>query len=123
MPPHTDTPDGDVHVFPRYLASTTGTGDPALAPLLQIGCNLHHDDLGNRCLTAPDHTVRLGYLPESEDDGMWRITAYEDPLPVITPLLARGWRIDHPPLGRLRRPVTGRTGHTPTPAPWTRKPS
>lgn len=146
MPPHTDAPDGDVHVFPRYLASTTGTGDPALAPLLQIGWNLHHDDLGNAYLTAPDHTVRIGYLPESEDDGMWRITAYEDPfgpplwgvcfnetcptefvtafttafaeayrqgpmsyligpdttdrvpdpLPVITPLLARGWHIDHP---------------------------
>ncbi|MFE9905078.1 DUF317 domain-containing protein [Streptomyces achromogenes] len=146
MPSHPDAPDGDVHVFPRYLASTTGTGDPALAPLLQIGCNLHHDDLGNAYLTAPDHTVRLGYLPESEDDGMWRITAYNDPfgpplwgvcfnescptefvtafttalaetyrqgpasyltgpgttgrvpdpLPVITPLLAHGWRLDHP---------------------------
>ncbi|MFH9090889.1 DUF317 domain-containing protein [Streptomyces sp. NPDC017673] len=146
MPPNTDTPDGDVYVLPRYLATTTGTGDPALDPLLQIGWHLHHDDLYNAFVTAPDHKVRLGYLPEVDHDGLWRITAYRDafgppawsawfndscptefvtafttalaeayqqgpdsyladpgttgkvpdPLPVITPLLARGWRIDHP---------------------------
>ncbi|MBT2509244.1 hypothetical protein J7I98_25865 [Streptomyces sp. ISL-98] len=37
--------DGDVYVFPRYLASTTGIGDPALAPLLDLGWDLQHDDL------------------------------------------------------------------------------
>ncbi|MEV6807737.1 DUF317 domain-containing protein [Streptomyces sp. NPDC051132] len=147
MPPHTDTPDGDVQVFPRYLATSTGTGDPALDPLLRIGWNLNHDDLNNAFVAAPDHKVRVGYLPEIDDDGLWRVTAYHDafgspawsawfndscptefvtafttalgeayqqgpdtylagpgtmgrkvpdPLPVITPLLARGWRIDHP---------------------------
>ncbi|MFD5837890.1 hypothetical protein ACFWHV_30720 [Streptomyces collinus] len=29
--------DGGVYVFPRYVASTTGTGDPARAPLLDLG--------------------------------------------------------------------------------------
>ncbi|MFF8447726.1 hypothetical protein ACF06Q_08495 [Streptomyces leeuwenhoekii] len=31
MPPsHTDIPDGDVYVSPRYLAATTGTAEPTL---------------------------------------------------------------------------------------------
>ncbi|MDJ0464659.1 DUF317 domain-containing protein [Streptomyces sp. H27-C3] len=70
--------DGDVFVSPRYLASTTGIGDPALAPLLGLGWDLQHDDLGNAYVTAPDRRVRLGYLPEGEDDGLWRINAYKD---------------------------------------------
>ncbi|WP_181786092.1 hypothetical protein [Streptomyces phytophilus] len=46
--------DGDVYVTPRYLAGTTGIGDPALAPLLGLGWELHHDDLGNAYTAAPD---------------------------------------------------------------------
>ncbi len=71
--------DGDVYVSPRYLAGTTGIGDPALAPLLDLGWSLDHDDLHNAYLNSPDGTVRLGYLPEGEDDGLWRINAYKDP--------------------------------------------
>ncbi|CAL9584977.1 hypothetical protein SUDANB106_05123 [Streptomyces sp. enrichment culture] len=80
MPHHDDlrTIDGDVHVSPRYLAAATATGDPALAPLLDLGWDLEHDDLGNAYVHAPDRTVRLGYLPEGEDDGLWRINAYRD---------------------------------------------
>ncbi|MCM2579708.1 DUF317 domain-containing protein [Streptomyces meridianus] len=80
MPPDDDLRaiHGDVNVSPRYLARTTGIGDPALAPLLDLGWNLEHDDLGNAYLNAPDRTVRLGYLPEGEDDGLWRINAYRD---------------------------------------------
>ncbi|MGI5479336.1 DUF317 domain-containing protein [Streptomyces lavendofoliae] len=71
--------DGDVYVCPRYLASTTGIGDPALAPLLDLGWDLQHDEDGNVYVSAPDRRVRLGYLPEGEDDGLWRINAYKDP--------------------------------------------
>ncbi|MCZ4102904.1 DUF317 domain-containing protein [Streptomyces sp. H39-C1] len=71
--------DGDVYVSPRYLAATTGIGDPALQPLLAVGWDLQHDDLGNAYVNAPDRRVRLGYLPEGEDDGLWRINAYKDP--------------------------------------------
>ncbi|WP_414169107.1 DUF317 domain-containing protein [Streptoverticillium reticulum] len=76
--------DGDVYVSPRYLAGTTGIGDPALAPLRDLGWSLDHDDLGNAYLNAPDRRVRLGYLPEGEDDGLWRINAYEDPFAAPT---------------------------------------
>ncbi|WP_338676783.1 DUF317 domain-containing protein [Streptomyces sp. SCSIO 30461] len=85
MPPHLhpdhDTPviDGDVYVRPRHLARATGTGDPALAPLTALGWSLRHDDLGNAYVHAPDDRVRLGFLPEGEDDGLWRINAYKDP--------------------------------------------
>ncbi|MFG2430337.1 DUF317 domain-containing protein [Streptomyces sp. NPDC048590] len=71
--------DGDVYVSPPYLAGTTGVGDPALAPLLDLGWELQHDDLGNAYTNAPDRKIRLGYLPEGEDDGLWRINAYQDP--------------------------------------------
>ena len=70
--------DGDVYVFPRYLAGSTYTGDPALEPLTALGWELTHDDLGNVYVTAPDHKIRLGYLPEGDDDGLWRISAYSD---------------------------------------------
>lgn len=70
--------DGDVYVFPRYLAGSTYTGDPALEPLLALGWDLTHDDLANVYVTAPDRKIRLGYLPEGDDDGLWRINAYED---------------------------------------------
>ncbi|MGC0328083.1 hypothetical protein RKD23_001073 [Streptomyces sp. SAI-170] len=77
MPLHDDI-DGDVYVSPRYLARTTETGDPALDPLRNLGWELHNDDLGNAYLNAPDRKVRLGYLPEGDDDGLWRINAYKD---------------------------------------------
>ncbi|MFB6991363.1 DUF317 domain-containing protein [Streptomyces sp. NPDC056178] len=77
--PETDPIDGDVYVSPRYLAGALCTGDPALAPLLDLGWDLQYDDLANVYVTAPDRRVRLGYLPEGEDDGLWRITAYRDP--------------------------------------------
>ncbi|MFJ7997522.1 DUF317 domain-containing protein [Streptomyces sp. NPDC096310] len=71
------TIDGDVYIFPRYLARSTAAGVPALAPLLDLGWDLEHDDLGNAYVNAPDRRVRLGYLPEGEDDGLWRINAYK----------------------------------------------
>ncbi|MBC2878089.1 MULTISPECIES: DUF317 domain-containing protein [Streptomyces] len=70
--------DGDVYVSPRYLAGSTFTGDPALRPLLALGWRTRHDEDGNVYLSSPDSKVRLGYLPEGEDDGLWRISAYDD---------------------------------------------
>ncbi|WP_127353912.1 DUF317 domain-containing protein [Actinacidiphila soli] len=35
--------------------------------------------MGNVYATTPDQTVCLGYLPEGEDDALWKITAYSGP--------------------------------------------
>ena len=43
-----DTIDGDVYVSPRYLAGSTGTGDPALEPLLALGWELRYDEFFER---------------------------------------------------------------------------
>lgn len=70
--------DGDVLVTPRHLAGTH-TCDEGLQPLLDSGWFLRDDELGNAFVTAPDNKVRLGFLPEGPDDGLWRISAYDDP--------------------------------------------
>ncbi|MGV9790875.1 DUF317 domain-containing protein [Streptomyces sp. NPDC003435] len=121
--------DGDVFVSPRYLAGSTAIGDPALHPLLRLGFELRHDDLGNAYVAAPDRRVRLGYLPEGEDDGLWRISAYMDPFaqPVwgvcfndrvptefvtaFTTVLASAY--EHGPDAYLARPVSGDKEHEP----------
>lgn len=69
----------EYHVTPRHLAGSTDTGDPALQPLLDLDWKLTYDAMGNVYVASPDHTVRLGYLPEGEDDTLWKITAYSDP--------------------------------------------
>ncbi|MFF3088659.1 DUF317 domain-containing protein [Streptomyces nojiriensis] len=71
--------DGDVYVTPRYLAGSAWIGDPALQPLFELGWDRHHDEFGNLYVASPDRKVRLGFLPEGDDDGLWRITAYRDP--------------------------------------------
>ncbi|WP_250287647.1 DUF317 domain-containing protein [Streptomyces atroolivaceus] len=66
----------EYHVSPRYLAGSTFTGDPALRPLLDSGWLLNGDDVGNVYVNTPDQRVRLAYLPEGDDDALWKITAY-----------------------------------------------
>ncbi|WP_157840044.1 hypothetical protein [Streptomyces megasporus] len=34
---------------------------------------------GPACVTAPDRTVRLGYLPEGRDGALWEIAAHGIP--------------------------------------------
>ncbi|MFD4123887.1 DUF317 domain-containing protein [Streptomyces globisporus] len=70
--------DGDVLVSPRYLAGTH-TPDEGFQPLLDLGWTLQGDELGNAFVAAPDNKVRLGFLPEGPDDGLWRVNAYDHP--------------------------------------------
>ncbi|MFE9801544.1 DUF317 domain-containing protein [Streptomyces goshikiensis] len=80
--PDLELPDGDVYVTPRYLAGSIWTGDAALRPLFDLGWDRHNDEYGNLYVASPDRKVRLGFLPEGDDDGLWRITAYRDPFAV-----------------------------------------
>ncbi|MGW2056217.1 DUF317 domain-containing protein [Streptomyces sp. NPDC001840] len=79
--PHNQDPDQwrKYHVTPRYLAGSTYTAGPALRPLVDQGWKATRDELGNVYVVSPDHTVRVGYLPEGEDATLWKITAYSDP--------------------------------------------
>ncbi|GFN02190.1 hypothetical protein Smic_07460 [Streptomyces microflavus] len=61
--------DGDVYVSPRHLASTTGTGDPAFAPLLDLGWSIEHDDLGNAYTNAPTARSASATCPEERTTG------------------------------------------------------
>ncbi|MFJ6783624.1 DUF317 domain-containing protein [Streptomyces yangpuensis] len=74
---HTDEPAGDYHVSPRYLAGSTVVGDPGLQPALDAGWKPSWDDHGNVFLPAPDQRVRIGYMPEGDDDALWKISAYQ----------------------------------------------
>jgi hypothetical protein len=69
----------EYHITPRYLAGSSESGEPALGPLLNLGWNRTYDHMHNVYVSAPDQTVRLGYLPEGPDDALWKITAYSDP--------------------------------------------
>ncbi|GHA44365.1 hypothetical protein GCM10010303_64310 [Streptomyces purpurascens] len=42
--------------------------------------NLRCDEDSNLYVGAPDRRVRLGHLPEGEDNGLWRINACNDSL-------------------------------------------
>ncbi|WP_055590517.1 DUF317 domain-containing protein, partial [Peterkaempfera griseoplana] len=73
-----DEPDGDVYVSPRYLAGSTGIGDPGLQPLRDIGGALSYDDLGNCYLATPDQRIRAGFIPEQEWNTLWQIAVSKD---------------------------------------------
>ncbi|AJT68648.1 hypothetical protein T261_7046 [Streptomyces lydicus] len=75
----TEAPDGEIYVSPVYLAGASFTGDPALQPLLDQGFHLHHDELANVFVNSPDQRIRLGYLPEGEDNTLWKIAVDSDP--------------------------------------------
>ncbi|MFI6289364.1 DUF317 domain-containing protein [Streptomyces sp. NPDC051018] len=69
----------EVYVSPRHLAGSTAIGDPGLQPALDAGWTISHDDAGNAYLPSPDQRIRIGYLPEGDDDALWKIAAYQQP--------------------------------------------
>ncbi|MFF9785097.1 DUF317 domain-containing protein [Streptomyces nigrescens] len=78
MPPDEfRTIDEDVYVSPRYLAGSSGCGDPGFAPV--SAWPHHHLDDGpcQLVVTAPDHRIRIGWF--GDDHDLWKITASEDP--------------------------------------------
>ncbi|MFE2426888.1 DUF317 domain-containing protein [Streptomyces sp. NPDC059373] len=79
MPTVNDEPAGVFYVRPRYLAGSTWTGDPALQPFYDQGWSLHYDARGNLHVNAPDQRVRISYLPEGDDDTLWKVAAHRAP--------------------------------------------
>ncbi|MFJ8442839.1 DUF317 domain-containing protein [Kitasatospora griseola] len=77
MPHHFDK-GRDYQIAPRFLAGSTGIGDPGLRPLLDAGWALSRDESGNVFVSSPDRTLLTGYLPESEQGDLWMINAYLD---------------------------------------------
>ncbi|KOV12329.1 hypothetical protein ADK60_31945 [Streptomyces sp. XY431] len=76
--PNITAPAREYQIAPRFLADSTHTGDPGLVPLLDAGWTLSRDDLGNVFVASPDHTIRTGFLPESERGDLWMINAHPD---------------------------------------------
>ncbi|MGY5079296.1 DUF317 domain-containing protein [Streptomyces nigrescens] len=117
-PDHPHTIDGDVFVSPRYLAGSSGFGDPGFAPV--AAWPHHHLDDGpcQLVVTSPDHRIRIGWF--GDDHDLWKITASEDaasmprwtatfnqntPAEIVaglTTALARDWAEDEDPF--LARP-------------------
>jgi hypothetical protein len=88
------TDPDEVFVSPRHLAGSTAIGDPGLQPALDAGWKISHDDHGNTFLPSPDHRIRIGYLPEGDDNALWKIAAYHDPF--ATPRWAAAFSDDCP---------------------------
>ncbi|MEV7121186.1 DUF317 domain-containing protein [Kitasatospora griseola] len=78
MPNTTTANARDYQVAPRFLAGSTGIGDPGLRPLLDASWALSQDEVGNVFVFPPDLTVLTGYLPEGEHGDLWMINAYPD---------------------------------------------
>ncbi|MER6081531.1 hypothetical protein [Streptomyces sp. NPDC001833] len=57
--------DGDVFVFPCHLASSTAVGDSALALLIDLGWDVHNDDLGVTWISLDRRLPPLWCLPGS----------------------------------------------------------
>ncbi|MFJ5546725.1 DUF317 domain-containing protein [Streptomyces sp. NPDC093225] len=74
--PEPELPDGDVFVTPRYLAGSSGVGDPGFAPVTDWPH--HHLDDGpcQLLVTSPDHRIRIGWF--GDDYDLWKVTAGED---------------------------------------------
>ncbi|MFD7017543.1 DUF317 domain-containing protein [Streptomyces sp. NPDC059928] len=68
--------DGDVYVFPRYLAGLPGHGDPSFAPVAHWPH--HHLDDGpcQLLITSPDHRIKIGWF--GDDYDIWEISAAEN---------------------------------------------
>ncbi|MGW5868296.1 DUF317 domain-containing protein [Streptomyces sp. NPDC055239] len=70
------TIDGDVYVFPRYLAGLGWSGDPIFEPVRHWPH--HHLDDGpfQSVVTSPDHRIRIGWA--GDDYDICRISAAQD---------------------------------------------
>lgn len=65
---------------PRYLAGTGIDLDTAIEPLTDAGFIPHRGPDGEVFLHSPCQRVRAAFLPESDDYGLWQVTAATMPM-------------------------------------------
>ncbi|UGQ10952.1 DUF317 domain-containing protein [Yinghuangia sp. ASG 101] len=70
----------DLLVTPRYLAGTGADLDAALRPLFAAGFVHHIGDDGEVFAHSPCHRIRVAFLPENEEPGLWHVTASRSPV-------------------------------------------
>src|SRR5215203_5286931 len=92
-----DEPDDErwreYRVTPRYLAGSSGIGDPGFEPVAHWPH--HHSDDGpcQLMFTSPDHRIKIGWF--GDDVDLWKITAAEDA--VSPPLWQATFNHNFPP--------------------------
>ncbi|MYU06113.1 DUF317 domain-containing protein [Streptomyces sp. SID8366] len=69
--------DGEVHVFPRYLAGLPGHAYPSFDPVAHWPHH-HLDGPFQHVVTSPDHRIRIGWAGDNYDT--WVISAASDPI-------------------------------------------
>ncbi|MBV9023014.1 MAG: DUF317 domain-containing protein [Streptomycetaceae bacterium] len=69
----------EYHVTPRYLAGSSGVGDPGFEPVADWPHHYLDDDGPCQLLvTSPDRRIRIGWF--GDDYLLWKIAAHEDPV-------------------------------------------
>ncbi|MVO90263.1 DUF317 domain-containing protein [Streptomyces sp. p1417] len=68
--------EGDVYVFPRYLAGLGASGDPSFEPVSNWPHQHLDDGACQLLITSPDHRIKIGWF--GDDFDIWRISAAED---------------------------------------------
>ncbi|MEU1906575.1 DUF317 domain-containing protein [Streptomyces hygroscopicus] len=66
----------EYRVTPRYLAGSSGIGDPGIKPIIDLGGPCHEDGLGNLTVSSPDQRLKVGWF--GDDYLLWKIAAYAD---------------------------------------------
>ncbi|MEV2258530.1 DUF317 domain-containing protein [Streptomyces anulatus] len=82
MPEPIHTPEGDVHVSPRYLAGLSGDADPSFEPVAHWP-HYHLDE--GECqlvIASPDHRIKIGWF--GDDYDVWQISAATDAVSAAT---------------------------------------
>ena len=66
----------EYHVTPRYLAGSSWTGDPGLAPVNHWPHHQLDDGPCQLLVTSPDARIKIGWF--GDDYDLWKISAAED---------------------------------------------
>lgn len=78
MPYADDEQWREYQVTPRYLAGSSGVGDPGFEPIAHWPHHYLDDGPCQLLVTSPDQRIRIGW--SGDDYLLWKIAAYADPV-------------------------------------------